>query len=36
MEKNNINIFKKNFFCDNEKNINDVYLTKSDIFLFNI
>ena len=35
MEKNNINIFKKNFFCDNEKNINDVYLTKSDIFLFN-
>ena len=35
MEKNNINIFKKNFFCDNEKIINDVYLTKSDILLFN-
>ena len=35
MEKNNINIFKKNFFCDNEKNINDIYSTKSDIVLFN-
>ena len=35
MEKNNINIFNKNFVCENENSINDIYLKKNDIFLFN-
>lgn len=35
MENNNINLFKKNFFCDNEETIKEIYLKKSDIFLFN-
>ena len=35
MEKNNINIFKKNFFCDDKGTIIDIFTKKDDIFLFN-
>ena len=35
MEKIHINNFKKNFCCDNENSIKDIYSKKSDIILFN-
>ena len=35
MEKIDINILKKNFCCDNESSIIDIFSKKNDIKLFN-
>ena len=36
MNDRNINIFKKNFYCNDIEIIKEIYRTKDDVFLFNI